>query len=187
MICIQETKREDFDINYIKKFFNRSFSKFVFEPSIVAPGGLIVIWQGNNFESSLIDRDKHSLTIKFTSKESGQTFHLTNIYGPVIHSEKLEFIDWSRQINNTTFGDWIILGDFNLIKSLENRSRDGGNATEMLLFNDAIQYLDLVGIPFKGRSSTWSNMQQNPLCRKLTGFLLQPPGVNLSQIPWFRL
>jgi hypothetical protein len=37
----------------------------------------------------------------------------------------------------------------------------------MLLFNDLIQHLDLVDIPFMGRHFTWSNMQEDPLIEKL--------------------
>jgi endonuclease/exonuclease/phosphatase family metal-dependent hydrolase len=62
---------------------------------------------------------------------------------------------------------WIILGDFNLIRSPENRNRDGGDINNMLLFNRIISQLDLVEIPLKGRAFTWSNMQDNPLLEKL--------------------
>jgi hypothetical protein len=48
-----------------------------------------------------------------------------------------------------------------------NRSRCGGNANEMLLFNDLIHHLDLVEIQFQSRSFTWSNMQDNALLKKL--------------------
>jgi hypothetical protein len=32
--------------------------------------------------------------------------------------------------------DWLVVGDFNLIKCLENKP--GGSATDMLMFNDLI-------------------------------------------------
>jgi exonuclease III len=38
IICIQETKKESFDDSYIRRFCNRSFDKFAFEPSIGASG-----------------------------------------------------------------------------------------------------------------------------------------------------
>jgi hypothetical protein len=34
--------------------------------------------------------------------------------------------------------EWIIMGDFNLIRRQEDRNREGANITEMFLFNDAI-------------------------------------------------
>lgn len=62
---------------------------------------------------------------------------------------------------------WMILGDFNLIRSPNDRSRPGGNVSNMLLFNSTMQAHNLVEIPLKGRSFTWSNMQENPLLEKL--------------------
>uniref|UniRef100_M8D2A4 DNA methyltransferase 1-associated protein 1 n=1 Tax=Aegilops tauschii TaxID=37682 RepID=M8D2A4_AEGTA len=62
---------------------------------------------------------------------------------------------------------WMILGDFNLIRSPADRSKPGGDANNMLLLHSAIQALDLVEIPLKSISYTWSNMQDNPLLEKL--------------------
>jgi exonuclease III len=43
IICLQETKRENFDHSFIQKFCPRRFDKFEFVPSIGASGGLIII------------------------------------------------------------------------------------------------------------------------------------------------
>jgi endonuclease/exonuclease/phosphatase family metal-dependent hydrolase len=59
------------------------------------------------------------------------------------------------------------VGDFNLIRSPENRNRSGGNTNEMLLFNDIINHLDLIEVPLKDRAFTWSNMQNNCLLENL--------------------
>lgn len=49
ILCLQETKREYFDIFYLKKFSPRSLDKFAFFPSAGASGGLIIVWNGNFF------------------------------------------------------------------------------------------------------------------------------------------
>jgi hypothetical protein len=59
------------------------------------------------------------------------------------------------------------LGDLNLIRTPTNQNRAGGTTSEMFLFNDLIQHLDLVEIPFQGRDFTWSNQQNNALLEKL--------------------
>jgi hypothetical protein len=41
----------------------------------------------------------------------------------------------------------MVVGDFNLMRSPDNRNRPGGNLNDMLLFNDVIHHLDLVKIP----------------------------------------
>lgn len=70
-------------------------------------------------------------------------------------------------LDSSEFDDWILGGDFNLIRQPENRNKPGGDLSEMNMFNEAISDLDLVDIPFSGRSYTWSNMQANPLLVKL--------------------
>ena len=56
------------------------------------------------------------------------------------------------------FDDWIIAGDFNLIRQPENRNKPGRELSKMNMFNELISDLDLVEIPFSGREYTWSNM-----------------------------
>jgi exonuclease III len=43
IICIQETKMENFDIQFIRKFAPKRFNKFEFLPSNGASGGMIIL------------------------------------------------------------------------------------------------------------------------------------------------
>lgn len=167
IVCLQETKREGFDHMYLRNFNNRSFNKFICSLSLGASGGLIVFWQGGLFDGVLVDSNSYSITIKFTSSISWQSFHLSNIYGPVAAAQKPAFISWLYNWDTCQIDDWILLGDFNLMRTPENRNRPGGNPQDMLLFNDVIQHLDLVDIPFKGQAYTWSNMQDDALLEKI--------------------
>lgn len=63
--------------------------------------------------------------------------------------------------------DWIIMGDFNLYRYAENRSRKGANINDMFLFNSMISHLGLTEIPLHGKKYTWSNMQNPTLLEKL--------------------
>ena len=49
----------------------------------------------------------------------------------------------------------------------DNRNRGGGDANNMLLFNEIIRRQSLVELPIKGRSFMWSNMQSDPLLEQL--------------------
>jgi hypothetical protein len=66
--------------------------------------------------------------------------------------------------------NWLILGDFNFIRSHENRNRPGGNVNDMFLFNDIIGHLGLLELSLKGRAYTWSNMQSELLLEQLDWF-----------------
>ena len=66
--------------------------------------------------------------------------------------------------------DWLIVGDFNLCRSPDDRNKPGGNHLDMYLFNEAISSLGLVELPLKGRHFTWSNKQPSPLLERLDWF-----------------
>lgn len=69
--------------------------------------------------------------------------------------------------DSSEFDDWLLGGDFNLIRQPENKNKLGGDLSKINMFNKTISDLDLVEIPFNGRSYTWSNMQDDPLLVKL--------------------
>jgi hypothetical protein len=72
----------------------------------------------------------------------------------------------------------LLIGDFNFYRYAENRNKFGGNFHDSLIFNNIISHLGLVGLPIKGRSYTWSNMQASPFLSRLIGSspnLLGPP------------
>lgn len=66
--------------------------------------------------------------------------------------------------------NWLIIGDFNLIRYPENRNKPGGNLQEMFGFNDAIRRLTLVEILLKGCIYTRINKQFNPLLERVDWF-----------------
>jgi hypothetical protein len=72
------------------------------------------------------------------------SFHLTNVYGPSNSSEKFAFVTWLLNLDTSEFEDWLLAGDFNLYRSLEDRNKPGGNLGEMDMFNDLITNLNLV-------------------------------------------
>lgn len=49
MLCLQETKREHFDMSYICKFAPRCFDQFDYIPSVGASGGLLLVWNSSMF------------------------------------------------------------------------------------------------------------------------------------------
>jgi hypothetical protein len=66
-------------------------------------------------------------------------------------------------LNIPAQSNWLLVGDFNVIRSHENRNKPGGDIHEMLLFNEIIVHLDLLELPLKGKKYTWSNMQEHLL------------------------
>lgn len=154
IICIQETKRENFDSIYIKRFCPRSFDKFAFSPSIGASGGLITIWNSRFFEGTTIQTNAYAITIKFVCKQDNKSFHVSNIYGPAHSAQKMGFVTWLMNLDSSKFKYWLLARDFNLYRNPKNRNKPGGDISKMYMFNELISDLDFHDIPFSGRNYT---------------------------------
>ena len=87
---------------------------------------------------------------------------LVNIYGPCQGDQRTSFTNWLFDLDIPSTEDWLLLGDFNYIRSPDNRNKPGGDVNDMFTFNDFIREQCLTDLPIKGRNFTWSNMQQTP-------------------------
>ncbi|XP_073368071.1 uncharacterized protein [Aegilops tauschii subsp. strangulata] len=53
---------------------------------------------------------------------------------------------------------------------MDNRNLPGGDLNDMFIFNEIIGHLGLLELPIKGRSYTWSNMQDDAVLEQLDWF-----------------
>ena len=170
IVCLQETKMGYFDASIIKKCCPPRFDDYVYVPSNGASGGLIIIWNSSLFSGMAMHCESFALSVHFSSTQSAQSWTLINIYGPCVGERRYQFINWLFNLDIPDEEDWLIVGDFNFIRSPDNRNKPGGNVNDMLLFNDFIRQQHLTELPLKGRKFTWSNMQENPLLEQLDWF-----------------
>ena len=170
IVCLQETKKAEFDASFIKKFAPRKFDKFAYVPADGASGGLLILWVGNLFSGQIMLEESFGLAVEFTSLISAEIFIVVNVYGPCTGIERENFVAWLFHLSIADDALWLLLGDFNFYRFVENRNRDGANMSDIATFNEIISYLGLIELPIKGRSFTWSNMQAEPLLEQLDWF-----------------
>lgn len=169
IISIQETKRDFFDLGYIRKFCPMSFDDFCFLPSTGASGGILVAWKSSIFAGHMVFQNRFAILVEFSSNHNSEPWILSSVYGPCDNEGKGEFMQWFENVQMPDELNWLVVGDFNLYRKPEDRNRDGANIGDMLLFNSAISALGLVEIPLHGRKYTWTNKQQPPLLEDLIG------------------
>lgn len=63
--------------------------------------------------------------------------------------------------------DYLVVGDFSLIRRMTDRNSQGRNILEMLEFNNAISDWGLEELPLLRSRFTWSNNQSPPLLEHL--------------------
>jgi hypothetical protein len=167
IICLQETKRQDFDHSFIRSFCPKRFDHFVFSPSDGAFGGLIVLWNSSVFSGHLLEIHRSAIRICFSSQHTGEAWTLVNVYGPCQGIERDLFVQWLHDLHIPDHDNWLIVDDFNFMRSTENRNRPGADMNDIFIFNEIISYLGLLELPLKGRNFTWSNMQDQPLLQQI--------------------
>jgi hypothetical protein len=88
-------------------------------------------------------QNRFTLSIEFTSLISGSSWILTNIYAPCSMDGRADFLQWLNEVDMPDDMDWLLVGDFNLIRRMRDRNKPGGDVQNMLDFNAVISNLRL--------------------------------------------
>ena len=118
-----------FDLAYIKNFYTINLDCFDYQPSNGASGGIITIWKSSRFVGNEAFDNEFALSIEFTSIHSGARWTLTNVYAPCTPEGKTQFLDWFKNVDIDDEDDWLVVGDFNLIRSPSDSFKPGGLET----------------------------------------------------------
>lgn len=84
IFCFQETKKESFDLAFIKNFAPKRFDSFIFSPSVGASGGLLVVWNGSIFHGTPIEVKSFAIIVCFFSRMDMSAWYLSTVYGPCL-------------------------------------------------------------------------------------------------------
>jgi hypothetical protein len=95
------------------------------------------------------------------------SWSLVVVYGPCRQPARDQFVNWLFNLQIEDDELWMLIWDFNFYRYAENKNKTGGNFQDSLIFNNIISHLDLVELPIKSRSYTWSNMQDVPLLEQI--------------------
>lgn len=170
MAFFQETKCSSFDFRYIRSFCPKRFDSFAYSPSVGASGGILIVWNSAVFSGCLMEVHQYAVMVKFTSKQNNEQWTLVSVYGPCQGEARDLFVSWLYNLQIPLGEHWLVIGDFNFIRLVENRNLPGGDLNDIFIFNEIIGHLGLLELPLKGRSFTWSNMQDTPLLEQLDWF-----------------
>ena len=144
--------------NLIKSICPAGFDQFIESPSRGASGGILAVWRYDVFSGTLIEAKPYGIVISFKSVHNGDNWYLVNVYGPCQGVLRDEFVSWLYNLNVEPEQNWLLPGDFNFIRSLDNRNLPGRDVNDIFIFNEIIGHLGLFELPLKGGRFTWSNM-----------------------------
>ncbi|XP_026440567.1 uncharacterized protein LOC113339529 [Papaver somniferum] len=157
----------DFDVYQICG--NRNFG-WTYQQSVGSSGGMIILWNKDQFEVADSLVGDYSLSIACTNIQYGFRWILTNVYGPNKPHERSSL--WEELDNVCNFWDlpWCLGGDFNTVLNCNEKKGCSKTTRSMENFSHFIDEHDLVDLPLKGARYTWSNHQVNPIMCRLDRF-----------------
>ncbi|KAL4589627.1 hypothetical protein LXL04_002535 [Taraxacum kok-saghyz] len=142
-------------------------------PSSGRSGGLLNLWDSTIYNVEDVIKAKHFLiTIGTWANIPGHTI-IANVYGPHSPQEKKTLWEELIQIKSQKAGTWIILGDFNTVRTREERYNSQFYSSTAFWFNRFIDRSGLIDIRMGGRRYTYF-CQSDPKMSKLDRYLACP-------------
>lgn len=89
---------------------------------------------------------------------SAHSFHVSAVYAKCTTMARRSLWGAMEDVKNSVNGPWMLVGDFNTIATVEERSGGSApNARNMEVFNDAIARCGVFLLEFDGPAFTWTN------------------------------
>jgi len=164
MVFLMETRLQKSDRKAKSSLLCGPLSNMFMIDCVVAngrrSGGLALIWN-NVLNIDIIQSTKNLIDKYITSSNIDFSLYATRIYGFPYYSQKHLTCAAIKDIYHDRISAcWLIFGDFNLL--LNSSEKLGGNNIDYHhtnLFNENLNYCDLIDLGYQGSDFTWANNQ----------------------------
>ncbi|XVE81889.1 hypothetical protein DITRI_Ditri15bG0102300 [Diplodiscus trichospermus] len=174
MLFLQETKLKNTSVRLSRWLRGSSFFRGVFVDAEGTAGGLVTCWDENFFEEeSRITSNRFILLIGFI-KSINLRCGFMNLYAPNDDAERMNFWNELEELLSNVEIPWCLGGDFNVVRSSEEKIGVVYNQTAMSQFSNFIENMGLVDMPLTGGKFTWCNNRASPTFCRLDRFLISP-------------
>ena len=167
VVCLQETKLSSTSVAKARSFLPTSFRDFLCVDAGGTRGGILTAWDVHALSLKGFIARKHTLTTVLVSTVTDISFTVTNVYAPSDHHDSASFLEDLAELVPHINGPWVLAGDFNLIRSSDDKNNDRVDSRLTELFNDTINSLALLELPLLDRLFTWSNRRESPTLARL--------------------
>ena len=150
VLCIQESKFEVVDEFLCRSLWGTDPMAFSFKSLVGASGGIITVWDPSLVDVWLSVNKANCLIIKGTLLKYNEVFCLANIYAPCDSRGRQVLWDTLTSLFQLHCeAAWCVLGDFNAVRSSEERRGRVENNTygDYAPFNQFIDGNFLVDLP----------------------------------------
>ncbi|XP_022031782.1 uncharacterized protein LOC110932834 [Helianthus annuus] len=173
IIALQETKVESVSSACCASFWGKGNFESACAASVGLSGGLAWIWDPAVIKIETVVRNRYYLILKGFIAGDGNPINLVNIYAPQSTSAKLQLWNDISAIMDPDVGFWVLAGDFNAVRSSEERKNSSFKPVCAENFNNFIFSNGLLEYPLQGRKFTCIRDNGKKLS-KLDRFLVSP-------------
>ncbi|GKB11901.1 RNA-directed DNA polymerase, eukaryota, partial [Tanacetum coccineum] len=170
-VAIQETKLESIDLFSIREIWGNLSFDFSVSPSVGYSGGIVCIWDPACFAKDNATISDNFVAVRGTWVSSATKLMIVSIYAPQDLTEKRALWDYISHIIGLWDGECIILGDFNEVRSEQERFGSNFNVSGANAFNHFISSSGLIDLPLEGYLYTWAIKSAKKMS-KLDRFLI---------------
>ena len=173
LLCIQETKIQDLSNRVVRSLRSGRFLGWKALDAFGSVGGLLIFWDKRSQEMLEWEEGQFSIS-RFRNVENWVVWVFTGVHGPFTKEERECLWKETGAIRGIWEEPWCLGGDFNIILSQNERSRQGRITSAMRRFAQVVDELGLVDLQMQGGSFTWSGGLNNQSRARLDRFLVTP-------------
>nr|GFB27342.1 RNA-directed DNA polymerase, eukaryota [Tanacetum cinerariifolium] len=171
IIALQETKTNSISHMDVKFIWGNSNYQFVCSDSAGNSGGIFCVWEDSIFKKDSVSVANNFIALYETWLPKNSKVLIVMIYAPQSHVLKRILWNYISGLIAQWHGESIVMGDFNEVRSEEERFGSQFNRSSARNFNNFISSAGLVEIKTEGYSYTWSHPSASKMS-KLDRFLV---------------
>ncbi|GKA81473.1 RNA-directed DNA polymerase, eukaryota, partial [Tanacetum coccineum] len=170
-LAIQETKKSKTSHMEVKFMWGNSNYDFVCSDALGNSGGIICVWEATIFKKDNVTISDNFIAIYGTWLPNRVKILFIVVYAPQQPSSKIMLWDYISGLISCWNGEVIVMGDFNEVRTCNERRGSCFNPYSSRRFDDFIKYSGLVDIRLEGYTYTWSHPSASKMS-KLDRFLI---------------
>ncbi|RVW96070.1 Transposon TX1 uncharacterized 149 kDa protein [Vitis vinifera] len=163
-------KKEECDRRFVGSVWTARNKDWAALLACGASGGILIIWDAKKLCREEVVLGSVSVSIKF-ALDGCESLWLSAVYGPNNSALRKDFWVELSDIVGLAYPRWCVGDDFNVIRRSSEKLGGSRLTPSMKDFDDFIRDCELIDLPLRSASFTWSNMQENPVCKRLDRFL----------------
>ena len=156
IVCVQETKIAEWSQHHNPLQANKRNFEMVYQPSVGKSGGLVTFWDDSQVECIALAQCASWIWLNLRTKRECKALHVINIYSPLkMKEKKVLWKDIESILGCIEKEPACFIGDFNCIRSEEERLGCDYARRDIVGFNNLIESCNLMEINMVNASFTW--------------------------------